>query len=279
MIRIVFVILIIFTSLSKANDVVFPFELTEVKGSSSDKAMTKVLSQAIDIKAAKEKEDISGRLEKVSEAALAWGLKEGQYYANNKYKMDLEKYATKLSAIANFSQFVVDGQLLLPKFTVSERLFERISNTKIRKTGFSYSLFEPAKIVSVVPTWRDYLNFTVEKPTRPSALFIPRNEQEKTLFSYEFKRGWEIGERQAELVFNESYKRLKRDLNLHYNFMELAISNVLRMPSMHSTDPTVIISSDGKTLYGDDVIYTVDQATTFESLDKWKPVFRVDQDG
>jgi len=74
-------------------------------------------------------------------------------------------------------------------------------------------------------------------------------------------------------IFDENYKRLERDIKLHFNFLDLAMTNVLRMPSLRSTDPTVVVSSDGKTLYGNDVFYSIDQQSTFEKLDKWKPVF------
>lgn len=258
-----------------ASDVVnLPIEL-KVKGTDLSKATMETILNSSIKRAESEKPsgDVGERLNKVAQAAFDWGVKEGQYYFNKINQTQLEKYDDKLQVLANFSQFVVDGKLLLPKVVISERLFERINDSQVRTTGFSYSLFEPARIVGQPPTWRDYLSISLQKPTKPSALFLPRTEQEESVFRYEFERGWHFGQQQATIIFEEHFKRLERDLKLHFNFLDLAMTNVLRMPSIKSSDPSVVVSSDGQTLYGNDVIYSIDQQSTFEKLDKWKPVF------
>jgi defect-in-organelle-trafficking protein DotC len=45
------------------------------------------------------------------------------------------------------------------------------------------------------------------------------------------------------------------------------------MPTIKTTEMGVVVSADGRTLYGDDVIFTIDQKTTFKSLENWTPIF------
>ncbi|WP_018984013.1 type IV secretory system conjugative DNA transfer family protein [Salinimonas chungwhensis] len=268
-------LLICFTSIAfGAETVNFPLTLKEKGSDESRLVMKSILDASIDSETnQKHEKDVGERLKKVTQAAFNWGVKEGQYYFNKINQNQLNNYDSKLQVLANFAQFIVDGKLLLPKVVINERLFQRINDSKVRTTGFSYSLFEPAKIITQPPTWRDYLSIALQKPSKPSALFLPRSKQEESVFRYEFERGWEYGREQASIIFDENYKRLERDLKLHFNFLDLAMTNVLRMPSLRSTDPTVVVSSDGKTLYGNDVFYSIDQQSTFEKLDKWKPVF------
>ena len=75
------------------------------------------------------------------------------------------------------------------------------------------------------------------------------------------------------MILEEGFSRLIVDLENHYNFIESEISNVLRMPTIRTTEMGVVVSADGRTLYGDDVIFTIDQKTTFKSLENWTPIF------
>lgn len=258
-----------------SEEVKFPIEMMEAGEGAGVKEMRKILSRTLvaDSKELEASKDDSGRLEKVGKAAFEWGIKEAQYFYLTQYKSEIEKYDSKLSIIANFSQFIVDGKMLLPKIALSERLFEKVNDHNIREVGFSITIFEPARLVGQPPTWRDYLPLSVAEPLKPSAIFLPRTDTEEYTFKYEFERGWWLGRKQAEVVLDEGFKRLIRDIEFHYNFLDLAMTNVLRMPSVASSDPGVVVSADGKTLYGNDVIYTIDKKSTFEQLDKWKPMF------
>ncbi|OES23864.1 type IV secretory system conjugative DNA transfer family protein [Alteromonas macleodii] len=258
-----------------AEELKLPLEFNEIRDSEDNKAMLNVLTESgiNNPKRDDSKVGEDARIKKVGEAAFKWGIKEGQYHYQIQYSKELEKYDSKLSQFANFSQFIVDGRLLLPKVSLAERLFEKVANTKVREVGFSITIEQPAKLVSAPPTWRDYLNFHIDKPLKPSAVFLPRSPQEDLVFNYEFKRGWELGRSQAEVILEEGFSRLIVDLENHYNFIESEISNVLRMPTIRTTEMGVVVSADGRTLYGDDVIFTIDQKTTFKSLENWTPIF------
>lgn len=213
------------------------------------------------------------RYDAVGQQAYHWGLSEGLFYQHGVNQDTLVKNTTLLNRIADFSKFIVDGKLLLPTAMEAKRIYEQISSNEARTVNVSYTLHRPAQIVSSPPTWREYLFRTVEQPIKPDSVLLPRDKQEKSIFTHQFQAGWEAGTRQANMILDNDFRMLERDLNGHYVFRQLAVQNIVRLPSINKIDNNVVVSSDGRTINVDDVIYRISVPEGFENIGKWEPIF------
>ena len=74
-----------------------------------------------------------------------------------------------------------------------------------------YRIEIPGRIVSVVPTWRDYLIIPLDTATRPDDSFLPQNREERRVFDRFAAEGWQAGTAQADEALEMNFARLKRD--------------------------------------------------------------------
>lgn len=234
----------------------------------------KLLAIALSTKSTQRAEQPDLRLDTLALVAYDWGLNEGLYFFHTRNQGRLEEHTTLLDLVADFSPFVINGKLLLPMVSKAQRAYEQISDNQARTFSVSYTLEAPAQLVSAPPSWRNYLFRPLAKPDQPSALLFPRNAQEKQLFEYEFERGWNDGKAQAELVLEQDYHRLETVLEQHWNFRELALQNIVRLPTLSQTHYSTVTSADGKTINVNDVIYQIDSPSHWEAVEQWQPIFR-----
>lgn len=218
-------------------------------------------------------EEANLRADKIKTHAYHFGHAEGLYYQHNKNQSVLNKNATRLYQVADFSKFIVDGKLLLPTALKSSRVYEQLSETEARTVNLSITLDKPGEIVVAPPTWRDYLTRSVDKPYLPDQVLMPRDEAERYVFESAFTSGWKAGAEQANLIFDLDYRRLEQDLKGHYLFRQLAVQNVFRLPKIEQVSRNVVVSGDGRTMHVDDVIYRINAPEGFEDIDSWIPVF------
>jgi defect-in-organelle-trafficking protein DotC len=214
------------------------------------------------------------RLQSLANIAYDWGLNEGLYFYHSRHQASLNERAILLNNIADFSPFIINGKLLLPSVSKTQRSYEQVSDFEARSFSVSYTLVKPAKIVKSPPSWRDYLLRPLHAPEKPNALLFPRNSKEKHVFEYEFTRGWQQGKVQSELILEQDYAKLERDLAQHWNFRELALQNIVRLPTLHTSNDASAISRDGRTLNVNDVIYRIDTQSQWKSLEEWQPIFK-----
>lgn len=214
------------------------------------------------------------RRDALANIAYDWGLNEGLYFFHSRNQANIVKQTTLLDVVADFSPFVINGKLLLPMVSRANRAYEQVSDDQARTFSVSYTLEAPAKIVNTPPSWRDYLFRPLAKPEKPSSLLLPRTNQERQQFEYEFERGWDDGKQQAETILEQDYHRLETVLARHWNFRELALQNIVRLPTVSQTRLATVTSVDGKTINVNDVIYQIERPSQWEALDKWQPIFR-----
>lgn len=74
-----------------------------------------------------------------------------------------------------------------------------------------YSLEIPGRIITVVPTWRDYLVIPLEEPARQNDDFLPQDREEQRVFARFAAEGWQAGVEQADEALELNFARLRRD--------------------------------------------------------------------
>lgn len=213
------------------------------------------------------------REEHLVKHAYLLGVSMGLHHQHNSHQSLLNEHSELISRIVSFNKFIVDGKILLPTVLMATKVYEQISKTKGRRTGLSVTLDKSAEIVPRPPTWRDYLYRSIGTQLKPDVLLLPRDKDEGRVFESEFRRGWDTGVEQAKKMLDHDFARLEQAIDGHYEFRHLAAQNLVLLPVLGTQNNYVVKSTDGRTLYSNDVIFSIDSPERFESENAWRPVF------
>ena len=119
------------------------------------------------------------RIKAITIDAYSWGVQEGVYYRTSVIQDLLEKYSSVVHRMISLGKFIVDGKMLMPTVIEAERIYVRNSDVSSTEISMSYTLDKPARIVSQVPTWRDYLKRSVPEPEYPIEQSFPKTKIEQ----------------------------------------------------------------------------------------------------
>jgi defect-in-organelle-trafficking protein DotC len=213
------------------------------------------------------------RIKAISIDAYSWGIQEGVYYRTGVIQGLLEQNTNVIHKLISLGKFVVDGKMLMPTVIEAERIYVKNSDISSTEINMSYSLDKKPRIVSQVPTWRDYLKRTVDAPEEPLKHALPRNKSEKIAWDKEFKRGWKSGVKQANTIYNNDLARMHSDIAGLYRYRYLLSQNIVVLPVITNVKTGVIVLDSGNTIYLNNVEHVIEMETMFSDVNVWKPVF------
>lgn len=206
----------------------------------------------------------------VQEAAYRLGIQSGAVWRNNNIRLALEKKAFSLDAIYSFRLLLSDGKILPPVIVKSDRQ-RSVTDKRTIQTGVSYKIIKDARMVSVPPTWRDYLfeSFSV----RPvDEILYPRDRDEIAIWEKAARAGWEIGCQQADRLFAINLRKLTRDVRGMILFRLLAGQGFVSLPKVD--EERVAIQVGEKTLDLNQTSFTISGDARFQEASKWKPFLK-----
>ena len=204
-------------------------------------------------------------------AALSWGAQTG--YARRTALRDrwLEKHAEDLDRIFTFRPFLAGNEhVLLPSVDSGRRAFRLEDPLAADSTLVSYRVQEPARIVSIPPTFRDYLILSPGMPKKVNPLLLPKNDRERKDWKKWTERGWKTGERLSDRAFLIGTRRLVRAIEGRLRFYELALAGQVERPTW-SRSPAATLRT-GKVLEIGDTVLRITRPARFTTADKWKPL-------
>lgn len=151
------------------------------------------------------------RAEAIKSVALQLGTSAGLAAEFKKYEKMIESKSAELDKTYDFEKLKISPGVLPPVISQGFGNYQQKSDKVFHVSGKTFKIEEDAKVVSVFPTWRDYLKLNFKPADLPSNNFMPKTKAEKKLWDSEVKKGWEIGARQAAEVWNNSFAKLQRD--------------------------------------------------------------------
>lgn len=232
-----------------------PAALDEVLGMRGNKAATS------------KPETMKIRPKIVRDAARMIGVQSGAAWRNKSIMAALERQASHLDTIFAFRLLLIDGQLLPPVIVQSDKSLELKGRTVV-KTGTSYKIIKDARFVTAPPSWRDY--FTADFTVRElDPHLLPRTREEIEIWEKEVRKGWKLGEQQADQIFELNMRRLTRDMKGQLLFRQLAKQGYVSLPEV-STGRYAIRVGD-KTLDMNQTSFTLSEDAKFQTEDKWEP--------
>lgn len=182
----------------------------------------------------------------------------------------IDKNETKANVIFSFSGFVNDGNLLVPAIDQAQNQF-KIDGDEARIVSNSYTIAEEAKIISSVPTWRDWLAQEYETPEKPHYSLLPRTPNEVKVWEQAVKEGWRAGVVQANDIYSDRLNDLARAVEGRYLYRVLEEKKMIK-PSLLKVERNKV-TYNGRTMNIGEVIYSVEQNANYTSGDTWRPVW------
>lgn len=160
------------------------------------------------------------------------------FYSNfNKLKDNFISKSASLDTIFNFTPLMLSGGSILPPvISENNNRVNKNKNTLIL-TKRSFDISAPAKLISAIPTWRDYIISTKHVlPPTASEDILPTNELEVVAWQSSIRDGWALGKNQAEAEFIQSIRRLTTDYLGMLRFTLLLKKNMISPPYVSVTN-------------------------------------------
>lgn len=204
-------------------------------------------------------------------AALSWGAQTGYARKTRLRNRWLRKESLLLDRVFTFRPFLSsDEHILLPSVDVGKRAFKLETSTSSDSTLVSYRIHEPARVISIPPTFRDYLILSPGRPKKVNSLLLPKNSKEKKRWKKWTDRGWKTGERLSDQAFRIGMRRLVRAIEGRIRFYELTLAGQIDRPTW-ARSPAATLRT-GEVLEIGDTVLRITRPARFTSAEHWKPL-------
>jgi hypothetical protein len=191
----------------------------------------------------------ASRLSAIHENGVAVGVQGGMIARAKIIIADVQKQSASLDRAFDFSPFVSGDGYLPPVIDkVTDKTEVLNAGQRIEYAGVIYKTVTPARFIRVIPTWRDYLFAGIGDKRlhvdKPSETVRPKNDEEKKVWKEAVEQGWVLGEKQADQIFKENTKKLKKDYIGMSRFIYLKRRGMVESPVVAQTQDRVAVNSD-----------------------------------
>jgi len=192
-----------------------------------------------------------------------------------RYSMIMEYLGSvepKLNVTFSFAGFVRDGRLLVPAIIESNNTLQYDTETATAsEVQKSYEIVEEARVVTSIPTWRDYVYQQYAKPEPPHVSMLPRNEDEAEEWKKALREGWTAGVYQADQIYQDRMNQLAKAVEGRHLYRKLEAKNIIAPASLQVQANRVTFN--GRTMNIGETLYSVGQDAEYNSSAKWLPVW------
>lgn len=150
----------------------------------------------------------------IREAAQLMGFQSGMAWRYGQLLAETENYSPVMDAAFNFSPLLLtqgEALILPPQISsggVSMRIEDADTATSSKTT---YELLEPAKFISTVPMWREFLMADdFPKAEEPNPAILPRDSNERAFWRKAIREAWNQGIAEADQLYADNVFRMAR---------------------------------------------------------------------
>lgn len=238
--------------------------------------LNELLSENITARgAAAAKNDISEmRRQALVEIGFALGSSGGLADRMNQIKREIDAKSGQLDRLFDFTKLTIDNGVLAPVLTEGQANYTQTNPDQVRIQDKIYKIEEPAKFVSVYPTWRTYLRFSYPSYETPSGAYLPKNEAEKSIWDQAVKEGWQKGVMQANSIFEMSYSRLERDYKGMIKY-KILLAEGLITPTIIAKQNLGVTGGGKEMAINDQIIRINDHSALDPNKKNWKVEYPV----
>jgi defect-in-organelle-trafficking protein DotC len=209
--------------------------------------------------------------EALKDVALSVGAQAGLAFRANQINQARLHSEKALERIFNFNLLILPHNVLPPVLVQGENALNLADAQTLRISDRTYQIVRQAHFVSVPPTWRDYLWMHYEFPDKPVPAFLPKTQEEQTIWKEAVKEGWNQGVAQAESIDTENLARLKRDYLGMVLYRKLLKQGMVSEPYVAHTN--LGVTGDQETIRIHDQILRITALPELRpDYHSWKPI-------
>lgn len=168
----------------------------------------------------KKRQTLSEEMKKLRETALEEvatrvGFQEGYLWRYKQILNILTMRESALDSIFDFGPLLLHQRTVMPPVITQADAYTELKNpNEMVRTGTSYKILKPAKLITVDPSWRDYLlipegAIRVEKI---HAAMLPTDDDEQEVWEKAVTENWFNGIEHANKMFQVGVNKLLVDL-------------------------------------------------------------------
>ncbi|WP_326430291.1 type IV secretory system conjugative DNA transfer family protein (plasmid) [Stutzerimonas frequens] len=212
------------------------------------------------------------RYKAIRQEGLRVGAQTGLAHRYSMVMSYLKAVEPKLNVVFSFNGFVKDGRLLVPAVVEIPNQFVRDETSgEVRVIRNAFTIEEEAKIVSVVPTWRDYLWQEYSYPEKPHRSLLPRTDAEAKAWEEAVNEGWRAGVSQADTIYQDRLAMLTKAVEGRNLYRTLESKKMVSPAALKIVSNRVTFN--GRTMNVGEVIYNIGSAANYTASDTWRPVW------
>lgn len=215
----------------------------------------------------------------LKEAAISYAAQAGYQHRVWQIMRQLERDSIKLSKTYDFNRVAQTAPretgIILPPVVSRATAAINVDDTGRSAVAADefYRIETPGRIVTIAPTWRDYLVIPLETAAEPEDEFLPQDREEKQVFDRFAAEGWQAGVEQADEALQINFARLKRDYLGMVEFRKMVQAGLIRDIVIQSSERRS--AGDGEELFiGERRVRIVDAARFVRDPRHWKPLRR-----
>lgn len=207
-------------------------------------------------------------LQNIRDNAVQHGMALGWRWRADQINRTLKEQANYLDKIYTFSPFMAGGHVLMPSIDTSENEFA--VRNMVYATSFQkrWRQDEPARVVSIVPNWRQYLLLPIPPVEKLNKAVLPKTAEQKKVWKEGEKEGWKEGMRLADINETRSLRVLQRSILGRIRYMELLHDGKVAAPVWAIAQDGTRVRIDSLTLGAKRLMIT--RGMLFNPPDKWR---------
>lgn len=211
------------------------------------------------------------REQAIHDAAYTVALQTSVKQQYNKINGVLESLDKEMDKAFNFTPLMMYGNRLMPPIVTHAGASFDLRNPNLAVAADkTYRIFKDARIVTLAPSWRDYMYKEFGVIDTINSLLTPKDDIEKRIWDNAVFTGWAEGQSQAHRIFKINLNRLMRDYNGVVQYLLLADQGVMSMPQLAKGKHSVKESEGGQALDINRVVYRLTEKSSFQDVARWK---------
>jgi defect-in-organelle-trafficking protein DotC len=214
------------------------------------------------------------------ETALTLGARQGLLDRTCAIRGEIDAQRAALDRRFRFADLMM-GRGVLPPVISEARDSVALDDTVMRVASRVYHLDEPARIVDVPPTWRDWLlvglsadncGQVVADAASLSTQLRPQNPAEEAFFRSVVDESYRAGTQQGKQAFADNLARLERSYQGMRRYFELYQRGMVSAPQIVTSTDVVRRDDPNTLIVGNTVIRITVPVDFVDNAEAWKPL-------
>lgn len=203
----------------------------------------------------------------IREAAQTVTFQAAMSYRYKQLVASTEQHSAALDAVFNFGPLLMtqgDALILPPVLTRAGASMRIEAGETATAAETSYELLAPARYVSTVPTWREFLMADAfPEPEKPNPAVMPKNDKERAIWRAAVREAWARGLTEADHLYADNVSRMARQYRGIMLYHLLTAQHLLSRVNMASAEVGMKTSDNGNKLHIGQKVYRITAPSAF----------------